>query len=393
MALTPIKYARTRNAVIAIKLETTKGVDAFGGSPSLTDDFMRVGGITPGNPQDTQDPGELTGSLDAAAPIIGGVRGTLQLTAVMRGSGTPGQAPRWGRLAQICTMKQTTIVPVAAQALTAAGTVRQGVLGSNYPATAQALRGQFAQLTGNPAAGALAQVEDYTAGKLARFGYTFPTALGTDTNVALPAQVLYSPTSVEEEFQSATIYYYLDGWLRKYTGMVGTFSITCNTGQAATMQFNLQGQIASFERAAIPSPIQFESTTAPLFKNGISRLDGTLAKVGAFSFDMGATLENPPNPEALEGYDPAIVTARQGSGSINPLYQDGLTVETFAKFRAGTQMSYAAALGKDPGNRMGFLCPALLATDFGDGAIGNVTASTLPFRTTGQDQSLFISVA
>ena len=90
-----IKYGRTRNAVVALKIETNKGEDAFGvPGPDLAADFIRVGSVTPGTPQDTQDPAELTGSLDAGAPIIGGVRGTLQLTAVMRGSGTPGQAPR-----------------------------------------------------------------------------------------------------------------------------------------------------------------------------------------------------------------------------------------------------------------------------------------------------------
>lgn len=389
-----IKYGRTRNAVVALKIETNKGEDAFGvPGPDLAADFIRVGSVTPGTPQDTQDPAELTGSLDAGAPIIGGVRGTLQLTAVARGSGTAGLAPRWGRLLQACTMKQVTVSPVAAAALAAAGTVRQGQLAASYPTTAQALRGMFAQLAVNPAAGALAQVEDYTAGRVARFGYTFAAALDTTTTVAIPAQVLYVPTSKEEEFSSLTVYYYLDGWVWKYTGMVGTFSVTANTGQPATVQFNLQGQLKAFERADIPSPITFENTDAPQFKNGISRLDGMLAKVGAFTFDMGASLENPPNPEASEGYDPAIVSARQGGGNLNPLFQETTTVDLFTKFKAGTQMSYAAGLGKNPGNRIGFLCPQIVATDFGQQAVGNVAAAGVPFRTTGQDSSLLISVA
>ena len=91
---------RMRNAAFAAKIETTQGTDAIAGTPASTDWLRGDVSVTMG--QTNVDDPSLTGSLDSAASIVGGLRPTVRIRIPLRGSKAAGTAPEWGKRLTCC---------------------------------------------------------------------------------------------------------------------------------------------------------------------------------------------------------------------------------------------------------------------------------------------------
>ncbi|XKH37561.1 hypothetical protein ACIU1J_19615 [Azospirillum doebereinerae] len=199
---------RSKNAALLAKIETTEGTDA---APAAGSDAVLVE-----NPQISFNPtivqtNEVTGSLDSRGPIAGGMTVQITFDVLLKGSGTAGTAPEWGKLLKAAGWAEVVTaaaVPVAPEAATA-GTASSLTLGAGASGTAQAYRGMPLLLTGNPVAGATSFVADYTAGKLATLTDLFGTALSVGTSYQVPVNVLYKPASVS--IPSLTFHLFMDG--------------------------------------------------------------------------------------------------------------------------------------------------------------------------------------
>lgn len=386
-------YVRRLNAVVAVRAETTPGVDAFGqAGPDPAADFLRADIGVNLTQQQIPNP-ETTGSLDASAPIAGGTRGQVTLTCVLRGSGTPAVAPRWGRLMPACTWEE--VVQAAAIPATAAtvGGADRATLAAPYAATDQAYRGMPAVLAGNPAGPFVTLIADYTAARVARFVHSFAPPLDTTTTVAIPPHVLWRPSSDPAAQNTATIYVYIDGLLWKFTGMAGSWDLDLPTAAIGQMRFNMQGQYVGVVAAPVPTGLRFdgEGLQPAVFRDGVCRLDRQRARVSRLTINGGVQLFDPENPEAAEGYDAATATGRQAGGSLDPLMSVAETVARTERFRNGQAMSLAAALGTTAGNRFGVVVPLAQLTGSSPTNRNNLMAEQLPFSATGINSSLYLA--
>ncbi len=386
-------YVRRLNAVVAVRAEATPGTDAFGaGGPNPASDFFRADIGVNLTQQQIQNP-ETTGSLDASPPIAGGTRGQVTLTCVLRGSGAAATPPRWGRLMPACTWEE--VVQAAAVPATAAtlGGADRVTLAAPFAATDQAYRGMPAVLTGNPTGPFVTLVADYTAARVARFVHGFTPPLDTTTSVSIPPHVLWRPSSDPAAQNTVTIYVYIDGLLWRFTGMAGSWDLDLPAAGIGQMRFTMQGQYTGIAPAPVPAGIRFdgEGLQPAVFRDGVCRLNRLVARVSRLTINGGVQLFDPENPEADEGYDPAVATGRQAGGSMDPLMSVTETVQRTTDFRNGVVQTVGAALGVSAGNRFGVVVPQAQLTGSSPTNRNNLMAETLPFSATGINSSLYLA--
>ncbi len=377
---------RSMNAALLAKIETTEGVDA---SPVAGSDAVLVE-----NPQITFNPNmvqtkEVTGSLDSRGPIAGGMTVQLTFDVLLKGSGAAGTAPEWGDLLKACGWAETVTsaaIPVAVEACAAGGTTTSAVLGTSASSTAQAYRGMPIAFTGAVVANSF--IADYTAGKVATVTDTLSGGPIATTNYQIPANVLYKPASTS--IPSVTLYLYLDGLVYKVAGCRGNASLKLQSGNLGRISFTFTGMFLSKTDAGVPAGLVYDGTRPPLWKGGKALINRVVSAMASMSVEFGNQLTNPDNPNATEGFDPSIITARNMTGSCDPLEALVATRDSMAAFRAGTSQVIHASYGAVAGNRVGVTKPAAFFTNLQPGDRNGLMTSTHQYACTGQDAGAFL---
>jgi len=356
-------YVRTRLSQVALKIETTRGMDAINSTPSANDWVTCQADIR--FQQDQQPNPVQRGAYEDAPPIPGGMRAEITLTVPMAGSGAPGTPPEWGKLLQACRMVETvTAAAVGAPTAASAGTATTVTAASPFGNTAQQYRGMPILLTGNPAAGSTDVVLDYTTGRVISLAKTYSPVLSTATTLQIPVNVLYSPTSDDSQEKSLTCYAYEDGLRHKILGCVGSFSIGLAAGRYATLTVRLTGMVAAIaEAASLPSNYTPLTRQPPRWANGLSQLNRVLAACATANLDMGVRTNYPENPEAGEGFDAPIITGAAPRITLDPFSHTTNTPTRASAFRAGLSMPFAAIWGSVAGNRFAVSCPSAQVVD------------------------------
>lgn len=378
---------RSQNKLLLSKVESSEGVDA---APAASDDAIKCANlrVTYNGRIITTD--EHTGSLDSDAPLVGGMTLGVSCEVFLKGSGAAGTAPEFDPLLLASGMSKTvtgTAVPAAAEACGAGGTTTTAQLGSSASGTAQAYRGMPITLSEEVAGSSF--ITDYTAGKIATLTDTF-AAIDADTKYQIPVNVRYSPSS--GSIPSLTHYVYQDGKLLKVGGSRGRWRLALNAGGEARLFFEFTGiLLESPTDVAVPSTPVFDDSQPIVFKNSVFKLNRTATPIQSLTLDWGNTLTNPDNPNKLEGFDPAIITKRDVTGSINPLAALVADRDALSDFRAGTQRIIHARLGATAGNRVGVTIPAAQYTGYGEGDREGAMTEELAFKAVGRDAGAFLT--
>src|SRR5690606_24696800 len=134
-----------------------------------------------------------------------------------------------------------------------------------------------------------------------------------------------------------------------------------------------------FKSDAAASAPTYDSSRPPVFRNGRFKINRLAAAIQNFSIDFGNTLVNPPNPNAVEGFDPAQITGRNITGSMNPAETLVATRDIFADFRAGTKAIVSLSYGSTAGNRLGIVIPNALYTGETPADRDGIMAKNVPF--------------
>jgi hypothetical protein len=354
---------RESQRAIAVKIESASGTDVIGGTPSASD-YIAADFSFSIDPSTVQNDEEL-GGLDMAVPIVTGLRGAVQITVKLRGSGlagtsaTPGTAPEWGQLLRCASWEEVvTAAAVGTPTAATAGTTTTATLATPFVTTAQAYRGMPCLLTGNPAAGATGLITDYTAGRVATFGQTFAATLSAGTNAQVPINVLYRPTSDESVVQTCTVYLYEDGLRHRLTGSGGTWALRLVAGQPAEAVFSFRGTVLDAHQAVTLTSAANRNVAGrrqpPIWANGQSQLNRLLARTDQANFDAGVQFVDVENPEAVQGYDPALITGRMSRLSLAPYAMTTRSPGRLANLQAGDSIPFTALWGATAGNRFGF---------------------------------------
>ena len=383
---------RARQAAVAVKVETTKGTDVIAGSP-VAADFVASDCQVSFDQSTFPDP-QYNGSLDAAPPAVGGLRPRFTLRMALRGSGTAGTAPEWGKLLRCCTMVETTTAAaVGAPTAAAAGTASTITAATPFAATANLYRGMPLLITGTTQDGiSQTGITDYTVGRVATILHTASGAFTTAATLQIPINVMYGPTSDETVYKTATVYLYMDGLLWTFLGCTGTWGIEMNTGGIAYLVFSMTGQFGAKSATAFPAAATgIVRQTPPRFVGGVMRLNGAIARVRNFTLNAGIGTVLPDNPEASEGYDAAIPVERAMGGGIDPLMDTTNSVTLFTNFRTGVNMRLGAVFGTTAGNRFSLVVPSARVTQNNPTAREGLGVNAMTYACDGPDAGAYIA--
>jgi hypothetical protein len=189
-------------------------------------------------------------------------------------------------------------------------------------------------------------IVDYTAARVITTGDTAGTAYTIGSLLQIPINVLYSPTSDESVYKTATIYFYADGLLWTFTGALGTPSLELTTGGIGFVSFEMRAQFASKSATAVPAgAAAVLRPTPPRFVGGKCQLNKALAQVRTLTINAGVNVILPDDPESAEGYGAALPIERDVAGNLDPYMNTTNSVALFNAFRTGTPMSLMAIIG------------------------------------------------
>lgn len=354
---------RSRLSQIALKVESTPGVDAIAGTPAAGDYITSNFSISIS--QDQTPNATETGAYEDLPPIPGGLRAQITLAIQMAGSGAAGTAPEWGRLMRACRMAETVTgtaigVPTAA----GAGTATTVTAATPFGTTAQQYRGMPILLAGNPAAGATDVVLDYTTGRVITLSRTYSPVLSTSTTLQIPQNVLYSPISDESSEVALTCYAFMDGLRHRILGCRGSWGIGLRAGAPALLTFRFTGLVAAYNEAtALPAGYVPVTRQPPRVANAVAQLNRAAARFASAGWDMNVRTAYPENPEATEGYDPPIITGAGPRITLDPFSSLVNTPLRTTAYRGGTPMPISAIWGASAGNRFALSCPSAQVID------------------------------
>jgi hypothetical protein len=379
---------RFRNAVLLAKAEAVEGTPE---TPAAATDAVLVENFRINFNPNLTETDEVTGSLDPRSPIQGGLGAELSFDCYLKHSGTAGTIPEIAALLKACGLLETiTAAAVGAPTAATAGTATAVTAQAPFAATAQLYRHMPLILAGNPAAGAITFIKDYTVGRVATLTDTFSPVLSTSTTLQVPINVLYTPHS--GTIPSLTMWFYMDGLLYKFYGCRGNMSLNVRSGGPGKLSFRFTGLFLSKTDAAIVTPT-LQSTRPPIWRDasdngyGAAIINYGLAGIASFSLDMGNVLTYPENPNNTEGFDPGVITRRRITGSIDPIETLVATRDIMGDFRAGTQRHLHFRLGATAGNRIGLTIPTAQYLGQQPSERGGLATVDVPFFVAGEDSA------
>lgn len=376
---------RSRNAMMAFKIETTPGTSS---SPGTPDQFY--GDFSFDYDPQIIDNGEFTGSLDAAPSIVGGLRPNIEIRLPLRGSGAAATAPVFDALMQCCGYTSTvTASAVGAPTAATAGTGNTATGAVAFAATANAYRGMPLFGTGSPVFNAA--VLAYTSARVFTFTPQQTTPVSVSTLLQVPANVLYSPTSDETLYKNGSLHLFKDGWRWAFVGCSGTWSLEMRTGEPAFIVFRLRGMFESKLNSGVPAtPLATVLPVAPRWVAGQCRLNELVARVSSLTLNAGIDVTMPPNPEAAEGFDAGVPILRRSGGNLDPLMDTNTSLDLFARFRSGAPMPLMAQIGSTAGNRFLATVPAARATGLRYAPRDGLEMNEIQFQADGANAGLFL---
>lgn len=164
-----------------------------------------------------------------------------------------------------------------------------------------------------------------------------------------PVGLKYLPVS--EDFESITLEAYFDGVMHKITGAFGTFSITANAGEYATINFTFTGQYHAPEDADVPAATH--ETALPAIVE-LARLwlgDSDFKPVvNAFTFDQANTIVPRPDVNSTDGYIGVRLTNRAPTGGIDPEATLVADYDWWGKMASSEEIAFSMRIGSTAGN-------------------------------------------
>lgn len=380
-----------RKQVLLAEIEVAEGT---GETPAAGTDAVMVENVRWSESPNVIQTNEHLATLDLGTPVIGGIRTSVSFAYHAQSRATGSTVPEIGPLLRACGFAQTitsTSVPASAEALAAGGSTTTCVLGASATGTADLYNGM--PITFTSAVTGTSFIADYTAGKLATLTDTMSGSLVATSNYVIPINVVYRPTSAS--IPSVTLWLYRDGKLFKGIGSRGNFTMTWTAGGGIRFDFTFSAVWQAASDAAIVSPT-FQNGTKIVWRGesgSTSRMrwNRILCAARSLTINCGNNVVMPDNPEAIQGYDPALITMREPSGSFDPLEVLIATRDIFSDMAAGTTRILHARAGSSAGARIAVTAANAMATANEQGSDRDgLSTEAVNFRATGADDGFSI---
>jgi hypothetical protein len=336
--------------------------------------------------------------LSPVADIIGRKMGMMKFTHELRGGGVAGTECRLGRLLRGCTMVATvkatpwwgSFLPVGSNASSAvswaSGGTISGVMEPKTIAITVTTGGASGtakfSITYDDGSTQQTDVTATTATPISLTGtqlssgtitptFTGSLVIGQSWVVTVwPAGIMYLPSSTQADYASLTINMYKDGVLHQLTGAYGTFKVTAQAGQRATVDFQFTGFYVQPADQSFPAAPVFETTLPSQVELGRLHVDGfgingpagNACVVDQFSFDIANKIEPRTSINAANGWTGLIITERGSTGGVDPEATLVATQDFWTKLANAYQMPFGMRVGNTTGNMWAISAPAVQYT-------------------------------
>lgn len=382
----------TRKQLLLAKIEVSEGTDP---TPTGASDAVMVENVRWTETPNIIQTNEHIATLDLGKPVIGGIRTSVTFSYYAQSRSAGDTVPECGPLLRACGFAQTqstaTVPSGGAEALASGAATTTCTLGSTATGTADLYNGMPITFTSTVTGTSF--IADYTAAKLATLTDTMGGTLTTSTNYLIEKNVVYRPTS--SSIPSVTLYLYRDGKLMKGLGARGTFTMNWTAGGGIRFDFTF---------SAVWQAATDTSMATPTFQNGTKivwrgesgstsrmRWNRILGAARSLTINAGNTVVMPDNPEAIQGYDPALITMREPNGSFDPLEVVVATRDIFSDMAAGTARILHARAGSSAGARIAVTSANTMATANNQGEDRDgLSTEAVSFRCTGADDGFSI---
>ena len=169
-----------------------------------------------------------------------------------------------------------------------------------------------------------------------------------------PAGLSLDPVS--DSFQSATFAMHKDGVLHTMPGSYGTFEITAQAGNFASIKWTMTGTYDGPVDDANPAPV-FETTLPSQVENARLLVDEFAAVVEKFTFTQGNDIQIRPSVNASEGYVGVRIVSRKPEGGIDPEADLVANNDFWDQMSAAQRMPFQMRVGFVPGNTIWVTAP------------------------------------
>ena len=387
---------RTRNRLLLTKIQAAAGTEA---APVPGSDAIRITDLQFSPNFESLDlSGEVTGSLSAAAPVIGGGSVSMRGGFFLKGAGTGGVAPEWGPLMRACGFSQTLQAADLTGTLTA-GSATTGTLAAGSSAVDDFYKGMPFYTTAGTGLNQYAVITAYNGTtKLATFDRTLSVALNATTQYKIPANAMYRPVSTGLEYVTMWGYDHHNDPVQnsrrfRMFDAMGTLQFTITPRQFARANFTMTGKLPGVpDNVAKPAAPTYASLDPSPFLAADATLGGGAAKFSQFNLDLGGQVNAFDDPAAQYGFDTFQLTMRQPTGRITPNLVLLSARDTFSDWLNSQSRALSLTWGPAAGKRVTMFMPGLRYTGNQEEDVRGFRAEGVPFQAAGNDSELMVCV-
>lgn len=313
----------------------------------------------------TSESPEYTGTIHRAGAIVLGASYDVTFDILLRGPGgaSPPAADAFilGRVLRSLGFTENILsaaIPAAPEALGAGSTATMAVLGTGAAATAELYKALALHLAGEGAAPAgLTMIRSYNTDKEAGLAETLDDA--PTGNYQIPMQLAYTlsssgvpPVLSFSLWQGSRRYNFVDMAPSSARLILPT---TSRDGGADYPRLSLTYSGDLHSDVAEAAPTVTPTLAIPPFKGGKLHIAGVPMGGSSISLDLGLRVGFPPNPNKVNGSDPAqlVETRRTLSFDLNQVAKSYLDFLALAQAQANHPVQALYGLGS--GNFIGFV--------------------------------------
>ncbi len=205
-----------------------------------------------------------------------------------------------------------------------------------------------------------------TKGAIPAFGWEGDLfrACGMSQTANAGTDLLYTPIS--ENFESCTLYVYIDRLFHKLTGCRGSFRISIEVGKPAMVEWKFKGFYSSPSDAS-PSAQTFSGILPPVALGADFSIGGYGPVSEKFEVDINNSVVERKSIAALDGVIGFEITGRKPRGSFDPETVAVTTHPFWSNWQSATPLRLNLAIGSADGNRFAIEAPAIQYSDMGSG--------------------------
>jgi hypothetical protein len=161
---------------------------------------------------------------------------------------------------------------------------------------------------------------------------------------------------ISDLFSSATLVMHKDGVKHTMPGSFGTFEITAQAGNFATVKWNFTGTYVAPVDEANPAPI-FETTLPSQVELARLRMNNFTAIVEKFTFNQANDIQIRPDVSSSDGYIGTRIVGRKPTGGINPEADNVANNDFWGQMSAAQRMPFQMRVGHTAGNTIWVTAP------------------------------------